>query len=464
MSDSDRQIHLGFTIWPTGFHPAAWRLEGAASDGNSNAKFLQNAIRTAERGLFDFFFIGDRVVGLTSSQFAAPNEVLRPEALTLAANLAAVTENIGIIATVNTTYSEPYNVARSLATIDHMSGGRIGLNVVTGRNEEAARNFSRERHWDNSHRYDWATEFIEVLQGLWDSWEDDARIADRASGTFVDENKVHAVNYRGQFFEIDGPLNVERPVQGQIPIINAGASERSRDLGARFSDIRFTNSSSLGLEGAKEYYADIKGRLAAYGRRDEDQSLITGAAVYVRETARAAHEHYRELQNLVVARGAVKLDKLGEALGVDLTGVDTEAAIGDVVDLAIITDEGRIILDKARELFGQDRVTVRQAGVSFTRGSFFLEAVGSASDIADTFEQWFSERAADGFMVFPPTMPEGLEAFVDLVVPELQRRGLYRTAYESSTLRGHFGLERPANQFATSQFATPQFATPAGAE
>ncbi len=447
MADERRQLHLGFTIWPTGFHPAAWRLDGAQTDGNSNPRLLREAARTAERGKFDFFFIGDRVVGLTSSQFAAPNEVLRPEALTLASHLAAVTENLGFVATVNTTYAEPYNVARSLATIDHLSGGRIGLNVVTGKNEEAARNFSREHHWDNDRRYDWATEFIEVLQGLWDSWEDDARIADRANGIFVDENRVHALNYAGEFLQVAGPLNVERPVQGQIPLVNAGASERSRELGARFSDIKFTNSSTLGLEGAIASYADLKSRLPKYGRAPQDQAIIPGTAVYVRESAAAAHEHYRELQSLLLARGNVNVEKLGAELGLDLTGLDLEAPIDDVADVRQASDQGRIIIDKARELFGHERVTVREVNLSFTRGSWFLEIVGDPSHVADTLEEWFERRAADGFMIFPPTMPEGLDAFVDLVIPELQRRGLFRTEYTSSTLRGHFGLKRPANRY-----------------
>jgi FMN-dependent oxidoreductase (nitrilotriacetate monooxygenase family) len=447
MSENGRQLHLGFTIWPTGFHPAAWRLEGERSDGNSNPRLLQEAARTAERGKFDFFFVGDRVVGLTSSQFAAPNEVLRPEALTLAANLAAVTEKIGLIATVNTTYAEPYNVARSLATIDHLSGGRIGLNVVTGRNEEAARNFSREHHWDNARRYDWATEFIEVLQGLWDSWEDDARIADKANGIFVDENKVHALDYHGEFLDIAGPLNVERPVQGQIPIINAGASERSRDLGARFSDIKFTNSSNLGIVGAREYYADLKRRLPEYGRTADDQSIITGTAIYVRETAAAAHAHYRELQALLLAKGNVNLETLGVALGLPLADLNPDSRIDDVVDVTAASEEGRIIIDKARELFGHDAVTIREVNLSYTRGSWFLEVVGDAKGIADTLEEWFETKAADGFMIFPPTMPEGLNSFVDLVVPELQRRGLFRREYTGTTLREHFGFTRPANRF-----------------
>lgn len=215
-------------------------------------------------------------MGLTNSQFANPNEVLRPEALTLASHIAAVTTHIGLITTVNTTYSDPYNVARATATIDHLSAGRVGLNIVTGKNVEAARNFGRDQHWDNDRRYDWAAEYIQVLQLLWDSWEDDARVADPTTGQFVDSDRVHQIGFKGEFFTVDGPLNVQRPVQGRLPIINAGASERSRDLGARFSDLRFTNSSTLGLDGARAYYADLKSRLPAYGRTADDQLVIPG--------------------------------------------------------------------------------------------------------------------------------------------------------------------------------------------
>ncbi|MFD8333151.1 NtaA/DmoA family FMN-dependent monooxygenase [Streptomyces solisilvae] len=449
MATTRRRMHLGFTIWPTGFLPGAWRLPGSAPDGNSNPRLLQAAARTAERGKFDFFFIGDRVVGLTTSQYAAPNEVLRPEALTFAANVAAVTERIGLITTVNTTYAEPYNVARALATIDHLSGGRIGLNVVTGKNEEAARNFGRNEHWDNTRRYDWATEFIEVLQRLWDSWEDDARISDTETGRFVDENRVHRIDYKGEFFSVTGPLNVERPVQGQIPLINAGASERSRELGARYSDLRFTNSSVLGLPGAIEYYSDLKSRLAAAGRSPEEQLVIPGIAVYTAPTSQEAHELYARLHGL--AHRTVDLEKLSGALGLDLAGADPDAVLGDVADLTAASEAGTLIVAEARGLWGKDDITLREVNSSFQRRGWFKEIVGSPTGIADVLEEWFDKRAADGFMIFPPHMPGGLDAFVDLVVPELQRRGLFRTEYEGHTLRDHLGLARPENRFAAER-------------
>lgn len=445
MSD-DRRMHLGLTIWPTGFHPAGWRLPGSRPDGNSNPRLLRHAAQTAERGRFDFFFIGDRLVGLTASQHANPNEVLRPEALTLASHIAAVTERIGLITTVNTTYSDPYNVARATATIDHLSGGRVGLNIVTGKNVEAARNFGRDQHWDNDRRYDWAAEYIQVLQLLWDSWEDDARVADPDTGRFVDPDRVHRIDFRGEFFSVDGPLNIERPVQGQLPIINAGASERSRELGAQFSDLRFTNSSTLGLAGARDYYADLKARLPRYGRRPDDQLIIPGVAVYVEETEAAARQAYSTLQRLLEP-GPAGRARLSEALGTDLSSAPADASLGDLIDVPALPDGARSVVDNAAELFGRDAVTVGEVTAAFVRGGMFKEVVGSPTQVADVLEEWFSTGAADGFMIFPPRVPYGIEAFVDLVVPELQRRGLHHREYAGATLRDHLGLPRPAGRF-----------------
>lgn len=452
MSD-DRRMHLGLTIWPTGFHPAAWRLPGSHPDGNSNPALLRGAAQTAERGVFDFFFIGDRLVGLTNSQFANPNEVLRPEALTLASHIAAVTTRIGLITTVNTTYSDPYNVARATATIDHLSAGRVGLNIVTGKNVEAARNFGRDQHWDNDRRYDWAAEYIQVLQLLWDSWEDEARVADPETGQFVDSDRVHSIDFTGEFFSVEGPLNVQRPVQGRLPIINAGASERSRELGARFSDLRFTNSSTLGLDGARAYYADLKSRLPEYGRAADDQLIIPGVAVYVEDSDASARERYSELQHLLRTGPSGRV-KLTEALGVDLSAHPDDARIADVVDLSTLSAQAGAALTSATDLYGHADLTLAEVTAAVVRGGMFKEVVGSPTRVADVLEEWFVSGAADGFMIFPPQVPYGIDRFVDLVVPELQRRGLHRREYTGSTLRDHLGLERPVNHFVTSAART----------
>lgn len=448
---SKRQIHLGFTIWPSGFHPAGWRLPEARTDGYSSPDLLKEMALLAERGKFDFYFIGDQLIGLPEWQYERPNQVLRPEALSFAGYIAGVTEKIGIVATVNTTYADPFSVARATATLDHLSKGRLGWNVVTGEAELAAANYGRKDHWHSERRYEWATEFTDVVTKLWDSWEDGARVSDRETGRFIDESKVHRISHHGEFFNVEGPLNVERPVQGQIPIVNAGRSDGSIEFGARFSDIKFTNSSTLGLAGAKAYYAKVKGSLAAYGRDADSQFIIPGVAIYTAETAAEAHALYRRIQELAV----VTFDPaaIGAALGVDLAGRKAEARVSEVEVLDTLTDDKKAILEEARELFDAKDPTLSEVLLAFRRRSYFKEIVGSPRQVADTLEQWFTERAADGFMIFPPYLPGSATAFVDLVVPELQRRDLFRKEYTGATLREHFGLPRPESRYRSARQA-----------
>jgi FMN-dependent oxidoreductase (nitrilotriacetate monooxygenase family) len=453
MTVERRHIKIGFSIWATGFHPAGWRLPEARTDGTFDPQFTGEMARLSERGKLDFFFIGDRVVGLPETQAEHPNLVLRPEALTLAAYVAAVTSRIGIVTTVNTTYADPFNVARATANIDHLSGGRLAFNVVTGRNPEAAANFGRAEHWATDRRFDNATEFIEVVKGLWDSWEDDALVADKVGGMFIDPRKVHRLNFKGEHFSVAGPLNIARPPQGQIPLLTAGESERSKEFGAQYADIRF--GTALHIDPAKAYYADIKSRLAKFGRPAQDQQLVTGIAVYVGYTAREAHDKYREIQNLSVTN--YDLTTLSGALGVDLTRYTLDTPVADIEELASPHDQAARIVEQARSSFGTDKVTVRDVYLYFRRSGGGAEIVGDAKKVADVFQQWFEERAADGFILFPPYLPGTAELFVELVVPELQRRGLLRKEYEGRTFRDHFGLKRPVNRYAAARSA-PQSA------
>lgn len=450
MSADRRHIKIGFSIWATGFHPAGWRLPEARTDGTFDPRFITEMAQLSERGKLDFFFIGDRVVGLPETQAEHPNLVLRPEALTLAAYVAAVTSKIGIVTTVNTTYADPFNVARATANVDHLSGGRLAFNVVTGRNPEAAANFGRAEHWATDRRFDNAIEFIEIVKGLWDSWEDDALVADKNGGMFIDPEKVHRVNFKGEHFSVAGPLNIARPPQGQIPLLTAGESERSKEFGAQYADVRFGTTTHI--EAAKAYYADIKGRLVKYGRSVDDQQLVTGIAVYVGRTAREAHEKYREIQNLSVTN--YDLAASSAALGVDLTRYTLDTPIADIEALASATDRATHILEQARSSFGTDKVTVRDVFLYFRRSGGGAEIVGDAKKVADVFERWFEERATDGFILFPPYLPGTAELFVELVVPELQRRGLFRTEYEGHTFRDHFGLKRPDNRHVLARSAS----------
>ncbi len=449
MSGRKRQLHLGFTIWPVGFHPAGWRLERAIDDGNTNPAFLREVAQTVERGLFDFFFIGDQLIGLPEWQYARPNQVLRPDAVSLAGYLAAVTDKLGLVVTINTTYAEPYSTARSLATLDHLSQGRIAWNVVTGEAEESAANFGRREHWDNARRYDWAEDFTAAVTELWDSWEDGARVARKETGEFVDESRVHRIHHSGDFFSVEGPLNVERPVQGQLPIVNAGRSERSLELGARFSDIKFTNDTALGLAGAQAMYEDMKSRLAEHGRDPDDQYVIPGLIVYPGRDKAEGHALFREVHALT--NTAYDLGALSDFLRRDLTGYDLDAETTAIPELEQLdnAEAARFLADTLAN-YGPGAVTLRDVYHVYVRKDFFASIAGGPTEIADFIQEWWESRAVDGFMIFPPYQPEPIERFVDLVVPELQRRGIYRTAYEGSTLRDHFNLPRPASRYAAA--------------
>jgi FMN-dependent oxidoreductase (nitrilotriacetate monooxygenase family) len=443
MASDRRHVKLGFSIWASGHHPAGWRLPEASGHGTFDPDFIRDTARAAERGKLDFYFIGDRVVGLPSSQYEAPNEVLRPEALTLAAFVAAATTHIGIVTTVNTTYSDPYTVARAIAELDHLSRGRMSWNIVTGKNEEAAGNYGREAHWDAQRRYSWVSEFIEVVRGLWDTWEDDALLEEKATGHFIDEAKVHRLNYRGEHFSVDGPINIARPPQGHVPMLHAGSSPESHEFGAKYADVRFILLQDF--EKAKAYYRDTKALLAKYGRT-EDQPLVAGLPVYVAGTAREAHAKFRQVQNLTV--GEVSLKPLSVALGADIADYDLDTPLDQVPELAGLTGRAALVVDRARRALDDAAPPLRELALYVKRTGGNEVAIGDGPQVADFIERHFEERTTDGFILFPPYLPGPLDAFVDLVVPELQRRGLFRTQYpDRPTFREFFGLKRPENQF-----------------
>lgn len=443
MASDRRHVKLGFSIWASGFHPAGWRLPEASAHSTFDPEFMRDTARAAERGKLDFYFIGDRVVGLPSSQYEAPNEVLRPEALTLAAFIAAATSHIGIVTTVNTTYSDPYTVARAIAELDHLSRGRMAWNIVTGKNEEAAGNYGREAHWDAQRRYSWVSEFIEVVRGLWDTWEDDALLEEKATGHFIDEAKVHRLNYRGAHFSVDGPINIARPPQGHVPMLHAGSSPESHEFGAKYADIRFILLQDF--EKAKAYYRDTKALLAKYGR-SEDQALVAGLPVFVAGTAREAHAKFRQVQNLTV--GETSLKPLSGAVGVELAGYDLDTPLDEVPELAGLTGRAALVVDRARRALDDEAPPVGELALYLKRTGGNEVAIGDGPQVADFIERHFEEQTTDGFILFPPYLPGPLDAFVDLVVPELQRRGLFRTEYpDRPTFREFFGLKRPENQF-----------------
>lgn len=445
MSSSKRQLHLGLFLFSTGYHPAGWRLPEAVADGAFDPKFLHRIAKRLEDAKFDFFFLGDALATSTDMQHQFPSQMVRLEPFTMIANIAAVTERIGLIVTANTTYSEPYTVARQTASLDYLSGGRLAWNVVTGMDVRAAQNYSREKHWDNSRRYDYAEEFVKIVQELWDSWEDEAFLRDKESGIFVDGDKVHLINHHGEHFSVAGPLNVARPPQGQIPLLNAGTSERSRELGAKLSSAVFTGQ--ILIELAKSFYADIKTKAEAFGRKQDEVSILPGLVPLIGRTAEEARAKYRELSSLLVTN--YDLSALSARIGIDLAGYELD---GPLPDLSLSTLPGREaewLVELAQEAEGRKEITLRELFYYFAataRGHLLI--VGDAKQIADRMEEWFTGGAADGFNICPPYLPGGLDLFIDLVIPELQRRGLFRTEYEADTFRGHFGLSRPDNRFA----------------
>jgi FMN-dependent oxidoreductase (nitrilotriacetate monooxygenase family) len=434
MGRDKRQMHLGVFVLGTGNHVAGWRMPGA-TDSFQSLPVVQQIARTAERGLFDLFFLGD---GLSADPNAHPSFTARFEPITMLAALAATTTHIGLGATASTTYAEPYNVARLFASLDHLSGGRAAWNAVTTSGGQAGANFGRQ-HPPHAQRYEVAEEFIDVVRGLWDCWEDDAILADQATGQYIDAAKVHKLHHKGRFFEVEGPLNIGRCPQGQPIILQAGASEPGLEMAARSADVVFSVVQDLGE--ARAAYAALKDRLPRHGRRPEEVAVLPGIMPVLGRTQEEALEKLDQLQSFVTSTNALSM--LSNRLGQDMSGFPLD---GPVPDLPLPdTSHGfaRTMLAKAR----RERMTLRDLYnlTAAARGHWVL--CGTPASIADTLEEWFLGDAADGFNILPPYFPGGFDDFVDEVVPELQRRGLFRQAYQGRTLRDHLGLSRPPRRF-----------------
>ncbi|WP_409344619.1 LLM class flavin-dependent oxidoreductase [Paenibacillus sp. MBLB4367] len=445
MSKPKRQLHLGLFLFATGYHPAGWRLPEARTDGAFDPKFLREVAQKLEKAKFDYFFLGDNLASSADMQYLFPSQMTRLEPFTMIAHIAAATEKIGLIATANTTYAEPYHIARFTASLDYLSGGRAAWNIVTGADPRAALNFSRDAHWDNAHRYDHAEEFVKVVQGLWDTWEDDALPRDKESGVFADGSKVHQLNHQGRHFQVKGPLNVARPIQGQLPLVLAGTSDRGQDLGAEVANVIFTGQRTI--EDAQRFYKSIKGRLPKYGRTPDDMIIMPGLVPIAGRTDEEAREKYNRLNELLVTN--YDLTELSKRIGFELAGYPLDGPLPEELLTDAAPKEARDWIGLALKATGLPTLTVRDLFYYFTvtvRGHLLL--VGSAEHIADLLEEWLLNDAADGFNVCPPFMPGGLDDFLELVVPELQRRGIFRTDYEGSTFREHLGLARPENRFA----------------
>ncbi len=435
-----KMLRLGAFMRPVGIHTAWWRYPGAWPDANFNFKHLARFAQTLERGRFDAFFMADHLAVLNMPMSAlkrsATNTSFDP--MTLLPALAVVTERIGLIATASTTFNDPYHIARKFASLDHISNGRAGWNLVTTSNPDAALNFGFDEHMDHGERYDRGREFYEVVTGLWDSWADDAWVRDQESGIFFDPAKLHVLNHAGENFKVRGPLNHARPVQGWPVIVQAGASEAGKQIAAETAEMVFAAGGPIAL--ARDFYSDVKGRMVKLGRDPDHLKILPGALVVVGETKQEAQRKKDLLDSLVHPDSGIA--SLSIALGTDASGFDLDGPLPEIPESNASKSSRQRVIERAR----RENLTVRQlAQIAGSYGG--LSMVGTPAQIADEMQEWLFTDASDGFNVMFPYVPGGLDDFVDQVVPELQRRGLFRTEYEGTTLRENLGLPRPKNRF-----------------
>jgi FMN-dependent oxidoreductase (nitrilotriacetate monooxygenase family) len=438
---SSRQLHLGAFLRPASIHTGAWRYPGAWPDMNFNFAHLKHCIQALERAKFDAFFMADHmaVLNMPIDALKRSHTVTSFEPFTLLSALSQATERIGLVATGSTTFDAPYHIARRFASLDHISGGRAGWNIVTTSNPDAALNFGLEEHVEHGERYRRAREFYDVVTGLWDSWADDAFIRDTEHGIFFDPAKMHVLDHKGEYLSVRGPLNIARPVQGWPVIVQAGASEAGRQLAAETAEAVFTAQSDLAA--GQQFYADVKGRMEKLGRSREHMKILPACFVVVGDTVEDARAKRAKLDSLVDYANAIA--SLSIALGHDASKFDPDRPLPDNIPESNASKSGR---QRAIDLARRENLTVRQLAQRLG-GYSGLAMVGTPKTIADEMEVWLFSQGSDGFTVMFAYLPGGLDDFVAHVIPELQRRGLFRRDYEGTTLREHLGLPRPQNRF-----------------
>ncbi|WP_320777277.1 LLM class flavin-dependent oxidoreductase [Streptomyces sp. CRN 30] len=434
-------MRLGAFLYPAGYHVAAWRHPDVPADAGMNFAHYTELARTAERGLFDFLFLPDssamRGADMTELSRTAIRYVAQFEPLTLLGALAAVTERIGLTATVSSTYNEPYHTARMVASLDHISGGRAGWNLVTSQNPYEAYNFGLPEHPDHAARYHRAQEFATVVKGLWDTWHDDAWVRDKAAGQYFVPEKVGPLDHRGEHFSVRGPLNMPRSPQGHPVTIQAGSSGPGVDLAGATADVVFTAQHRK--DDVRAFAEDVRASAEKHGRDPESLQVLAGVFPFVGRTRAEAEEKAERLQDLI--EPAVGLSLLASELGhVDLSGCDLDGPLPELPP----SNSGQSRRDLVVRMAADENLSIRQLYKRVAGSRGHRQVVGTAASIADELEDWFGSGLVDGFIVMPPSLPGGLDDFVDLVLPELRRRGLFRTAYEGRTLRDHLGLERPS--------------------
>ncbi|WP_248924299.1 LLM class flavin-dependent oxidoreductase [Paenibacillus hamazuiensis] len=431
MSKPKRQLHLNAFLSATGHHESSWRHPQTQPERGLDIRYYQELAQTAERGLLDSLFLADGYAG----RFG------KLEPFTMLSALAMVTERIGLIATVGTTYNEPFHVARKFASLDYISSGRAGWNIVTGAGS-AAFNFGRAEHPAHSVRYENADEFVEVVKQLWDSWEDDALVYDKQAGIQIQQGKVHEINFKGNVYSVQGPLNIPRPPQGYPVLVQAGSSDTGREFAAKTAEVIFTAQQTL--EDAQSFYRDVKSRLAKYGRTPEQLHILPGLSPVLADTEAEARDIEAELHDLTPPEQGAR--SLSSWLGIDLSRYPYDGPLpyDDLPGVENINGHKaryEVMVDLAR----RENLTIRQLARRIAGARGHATFTGTPLQFADFIEKWFVSGAADGFNLMPQIYPGGLTQIVDKVIPELQNRGLFRTAYEGTTLRENLGLSRPQN-------------------
>jgi N-acetyl-S-(2-succino)cysteine monooxygenase len=436
---SNKQMKLGAFFHLPGHHVASWRYPTSGANRVLDLEFLTELAQTAELAKFDMVFFAD-VFGQKLSE-GGHSAMLKLDPIVIISALAAVTKKIGLTATLTTTYNEPFHVARKFAAIDHLSKGRAAWNVVTSANDGESLLFGKEKHLHHASRYERAEEFVDVVKKLLFSIEEEAIVIDKDKGKLLDLKKVHSVDHEGKWFKVKGTLDAPSTPQGHPVIVQAGSSEAGKELAAKTAEVIFTAWQTL--EEAQAFYRDVKGRLSKYGRKPEDLKIMPGVFITVAKTEEEARDKQRLLNSYISPE--VGLAYLSNFTNIDLTGYDVDGPLPEFSGIEDKTNpliRSNIIRDIAKR---ENLQTLREIYERIAGARGHREIVGTPIQIVDQLEEWFLNEGADGFNIMPPTFPDGFNDIVELVIPELQRRGLFRTEYESDTLRGNLGLSKPAN-------------------
>ncbi len=438
-----KQMKLGLSMRYMGYHVGAWRHRDTVKGGNSMLQTFLGVAQTAERAKFDMVFLADgigvRLDDKPKGSLCRSHHNVELEPLTLLSALAALTQNIGLVATASTTYNEPFHIARKYGSLDQISGGRAAWNVVTSWSDQEAWNFSMSKQLDYDTRYERAAEFVDVVTGLWDSWDGDAFIIDKESGVFFDDRKMHVLDHVGKHFSVRGPLSVRRSPQGRPVLVQAGVSEPGQQIAAQHCDMVFMAKNDL--KSAQDYYASVKGRLEGYGRQRSDLLMMLGLTPIVGRTRDEAQEKYEELESLIDP--IVGLQLLYRSFG-DLSHLPLDGPVPKPdLEKVGLKSSAQMYYDLAQK----NNLTIRQLYKKLGMAQEHKTVVGTAKDVADEMQSWFEAGAADGFNITPTHLPQGIDDFVELVLPELRRRGLFREEYEGTTLRENLGLPVPKSRY-----------------